>query len=68
MSVSPRLAPFRGNAQGKQQGKRHVAQTEGGCNTHREGGCNNTPAMFSPALFGFFVLDRPTQTAPAVIG
>ena len=40
----------------------------GGCNTHREGGCNSTPAMFSPALFGFFVLDRPTQTAPAVQG
>ena len=68
MSVSPRLAPFRGNAQGKQQGGRHVAPTEGGCNTHRGGGCNSTLAMFPPAVFGFFVLDRTTRTAPAVQG
>ena len=38
MSVPPRLAPFRGNAQGKQQGKRHVAPTEGGVqHTQRRG-------------------------------
>ena len=40
----------------------------GGCNTHRGGGCNSTPAMFPPAVFGFFVLDRTTRTAPAVKG
>ena len=68
MSVSPRLAPFRGNAQGKQQGRRHVAPTEGGVQHTQRGGCNSTPAMFPPAVFGFFVLDRPTRTAPAVQG
>ena len=40
----------------------------GGCNTHRGGGCNSTPAMFPPAVFGFVVLDRTTRTAPAVKG
>ena len=41
--VPPRLAPFRGNAQGKQQGRRHVAPTEGGVQHTQRGGVQQHP-------------------------
>ena len=43
----------------------NVAPTEGGCNTKRGGGCNSTTFHFPLFLFWFFVLSRPTRTAPA---
>ena len=40
-------------------------QTGGGVYQNRSGGCPTPPIVFSPSLFGFFVLDRTTRTAPA---
>ena len=38
----------------------------GGWGKHRGEGWGKPPVHFPPLLFGFFVLDRPTRTAPAV--
>ena len=37
----------------------------GGCGKNKQGGCGTHPFHFSLSLFGFFVLDRTTRTAPA---
>ena len=42
-----------------------VTQTEGGVSQETRGGCQATPFHFLLSLFWFFVLDRPTRTAPA---
>ena len=54
--VPPHRAPFRGRLRGREHG------------TRTEGGCPIPPFHFSASLFGFFVLDRPTRTAPAERG
>ena len=40
----------------------------GGVYQNRCGGCTTPPVVFWPSLFGFFVLDRTTRTAPAERG
>ena len=61
--LPPCRAPFRGRVRGRE----NATRTEGvwqkqtvGCGTH--------PFHFPLSLFGFFVLDRPTRTAPAERG
>ena len=44
----------------------HATPTEGGCGTNRGGGCGTPPVHVSPSLFGLFVVERRTRTAPAV--
>ena len=39
-------------------------QTEGGVYQKQSGGCHPPPVVISLSLFGFFVLDRTTQTVP----
>lgn len=40
-------------------------QTVGGVYQKQRGGCHTPPVAFALSLFGFFVLDRTTRTAPA---
>ncbi len=61
-----RLAPVRGNAQGNAKGSGCVIRTQGGVSQQRRLGSHTPPFIFPLALFLFFVLDRPTRTAPAV--
>ena len=62
--VPPFRAPFRGRLRGRENGTR----TEGGVSQKQPGGCPIPPFHFSLSLFGLFVLDRPTRTAPAERG
>ena len=45
-----------------------VRANRGGVYQQEKGGCTTPPSIFPPALFGFFVLDRTTRTAPAERG
>ena len=62
--VSPVSGPFRGRAQGSDNGTRK----QGGVYQQEKEGCTTPPSIFSPSLFGLFVLDRTTRTAPAERG
>ncbi len=66
--VSPVSGPFRGRAQGRAQGSDNGTRKQGGVYQQEQGGCTTPPSMFPPALFGLFVLDRTTRTAPAERG
>ena len=63
--VPPAGAPLRGNEQGNAQGNEMPRANGWGCGKNKQGGCGTHPFHSSPSLFGFFVLDRPTRTAPA---
>ena len=43
----------------------NATQTEGGVYQKQRGGCHTPPVMCALSLFVFFLLDRPTRTAPA---
>ena len=66
--VSLVSGPFRGRAQGRAQGSENGTRKQGGVYQKEKGGCTTPPSMFPPALFGLFVLDRTTRTAPAERG
>ena len=59
---------FRGRAQGRAQGRRNAPQTLGGVGHNQRGGWGTPRLHVPPWLFGFFVLDRTTRTAPAERG
>ena len=63
--VSPDSGPFRGRAQGRAQGSDNGTRKQGGVYQKEKGECTTPPSIFSPSLFGLFVLDRTTRTAPA---
>ena len=63
--VPPFRAPFRGRLRGRLRGREHGTRTEGGVSQKQPGGCPIPPFHCSLSLFGLFVLDRPTRTAPA---
>ena len=61
MSVPPRLAPFRGNEQGNEQGGRHVAPTEGGVQHTQRGGVQQHPRHVPAGVVRVF---RPRPDDP----
>ena len=62
------FGPFRGRAQGRAQGRGILTRSEGGVSRNRGGARQAPPFLLSPALFGFFVLDRKPRAAPAERG
>ena len=55
-----------GSRWGSRRGSRKMPHRQrGGCTKNRGGGCHTPPVMCALSLFGFFLLDRPTRTAPA---
>ena len=66
--VPPVFGPFRGRAQGRAQGSENGTRKQGGVYQKEKGGCTTPLSIFPPSLFGFFVLDRTTRTAPAERG
>ena len=66
--VSPVSGPFRGRAQGRAQGSENGTRKQEGVYQQEKAGCTTPPSMFPPAVFGLFVLDRTTRTAPAERG
>ena len=62
------VPPFRGNAQGNEQGNQNLTLTQGGVSQKQQGGCPIPTFHFSLSLFGVSSYDRPTRTAPAVRG
>ena len=66
--VSPVSGPFRGRAQGRAQGSENGTRKQEGVYQKEKAGCTTPPSMFPPAVFGLFVLDRTTRTAPAERG
>ena len=63
--VPPVSGPLRDRAQGRAQGSEDGTRNQGGCTKKKTRGCTTPPSIFPLALFGFFVLDRMTRTAPA---
>ena len=64
--VSARSGVMRGAVLGAVRGAAKCLRGHwGGCKQNERGGCEQTPFHFSLSLFGFFVLDRHDQTAPA---
>ena len=53
------------DAQGEAGGEHNLTRTLGGVSGKQRGGCQAPPFHLSLSLFGLFVLDRPTRTAPA---
>ena len=53
------------DAQGEAGGEHNLTRTPGGVSGNQRGGCQPPPFHCSLSLFGFFVLDRTTRTAPA---
>ena len=67
--VPPHRARFRGRPRGRLRGRAHGTRTAGGGVPRTAGGgCPIPPFHCSLSLFGLFVLDRPTRTAPAERG
>ena len=66
--VSPVSGPFRGRAQGRAQGSENGTRKQGGVYQKEKEGCTTPLSIFPPAVFGLFVLDRTTRTAPAERG
>ena len=63
--VPPVSGPFRGSAQGRAQGSDVVIRKPGGGSQQQRRGDHIPPVHCSLPLFGLFVLDRTTRTAPA---
>ena len=61
----PVSGPFRGSAQGRAQGSDGVIRKPGAGSQQQRRGDHIPPVHFSLPLFGLFVLDRTTRTAPA---
>ena len=60
-----RLDPSGVEAGGGSGGEHNLTRKWGGVSGKQWWGCQATPLPYPPSLFGFFVLDRTTRTAPA---
>ena len=59
------LDPSGVEAGGESGGEHNLTRKWGGVSGKQWWGCQATPLPFPLSLFGFFVLDRTTRTAPA---